>query len=193
LWLLKTWLLLANPQAESSWPGRSRTHFDLDAIPEDLYGWMIGGDRPPEGLSVWIQRQDVSLPRAEETATLFLPEVVLGGVRTRFQAFRCGVRFLDVSVAYHPGWPIEHPLEADGRALRIWPPPPGGCDLGSLPAVPERTFNWACGPTLWLEGTALPARLPELSTSLDLLVDLWPYVLHASAAPTHIGQTNTVA
>ena len=183
LWFLKTWLLLAHPLAKSSWPGPRRTPFDLDAIPDDLYSWMIADEDPPEGLSVWIHRQDLSLPRAQETATLDLPEVVLNTVRTRFQALRCGVRFLDVSVVYHPGWPIEHPLEAQGRAIRIWPPP-DGCDLASLSAVPERTFNWACGPTLWFDDAALPAELPELSATLNLIMDLWPYATRAAAAPT---------
>jgi hypothetical protein len=29
--------------------------------------------------------------------------------------------FLDVELVYHPGWEIEHPLEVDGRAARLWP------------------------------------------------------------------------
>jgi hypothetical protein len=37
----------------------------------------------------------------------------------QFRAKRAGVLFLDVSLVYHPGWEIEHPLEAAGRALRL--------------------------------------------------------------------------
>jgi hypothetical protein len=183
VWFLKTWLLLAHPLAESSWPGRTHGRFDLNTVPDDLYRWMIAGEDPPDGLSVWAHRQDLRLERAAHTMHVEMPEVVVGGVHTRFQASRCGVGFLDISVVYHPGWPIDHPLEAQGRALRLWPPRSDGCDFASLSPVPERSFAWLWGPTLYFAGAALPPELPALAANTNLLFAGLPQVIRAAAPP----------
>lgn len=47
-----------------------------------------------------------------------------------------GIRGLDVTVVWHPGWPIEHPLVAEGRAAVLWPNP-GVIDFEALGEVRE--------------------------------------------------------
>jgi len=80
-----------------------------------------------------------------------------------------GVLFLDVSLVYHPGWEIEHPLELDGRALRLWPRAADAeADFASLPPVHPKVMGWLKGPTLhFLPGALGSANLPPLSPSFD--------------------------
>ena len=70
---------------------------------------------------------------------------------------------------HHPGWEIEHPLEAAGRALRLWPRTADTeADFASLPPVHSKDMSWLKGPTLHLLPGALgSANLPPLSPSFD--------------------------
>jgi hypothetical protein len=98
-----------------------------------------------------------------------LPTVIADGRTIQFRAKRAGVLFLDVSLVYHPGWEIEHPLEAAGRALRLWPRSADAeADFASLPPVHSKVMGWLKGPTLYfLPGALRSANLPSLSPSFD--------------------------
>ena len=55
-----------------------------------------------------------------------------------------GVRGLDVTIVWHPGWPILHPLsEADQLAL-LWPHPTV-IDFDRLPEVHPSEFAFVVG------------------------------------------------
>jgi hypothetical protein len=98
-----------------------------------------------------------------------LPTVIADRRTIQFTAKRAGVLFLDVSLVYHPGWEIEHPLEAAGRALRLWPRAADAeAGFASLPPVHSKDMGWLKGPTLYfLPGALGSADLPPLSPSFD--------------------------
>jgi hypothetical protein len=67
---------------------------------------------------------------------------IADGRTIQFRARCAGVLFLDVSLVYHPGWEIEHPLKAADRACacgreRQTPRPT------SLPSHPFTPRTWA--------------------------------------------------
>lgn len=41
----------------------------------------------------------------------------------RFMKREVGLLGLDATIVWHPGWPIENPLVAEGRAVVLWPNP----------------------------------------------------------------------
>jgi hypothetical protein len=43
---------------------------------------------------------------------------------------------LDAAIVWHPGWPIEHPLVAEGRGAVLWPNP-AAIDFAALGEVRE--------------------------------------------------------
>lgn len=171
-WLLKTWLLLAHPAARDSEPGIALPRWK--SVREDLWTWMVTGRRPPEGLSVWAIRRGDEASGSGSTRHISLPTVVADGHEVEFVCKRAGVLFLDISLAYHPGWPIEHPLEGEGRALRLWPRRPSeSADFGALPEVGPREIAWMQGPRLhFFPGTFPSLDLPPLSADFNPTMDL---------------------
>ena len=184
LWLLKTWLLLVHPRAVSSWRGKTHASWDLSKVPDDLYSWMVNGDPPPSGLSVWIARESPVRVRSVARRHIPLPTVNADGRTIKFQAVRCSVMWLDVSVVYHPGWEIDHPLELEGRAVRLRPTPSAEVNVGHLPEVGARDTGWIEGPTLTFEDGAYDTvELRPLGPTLDLLFRGVPGVVYAAAPP----------
>jgi len=182
LWLVKTWLLLAHPAARGSMPGQSPRRWDLRQIPDDIYTWIVTGTEPPPGFSLWVARADHEHPSRVESRRIPVPIVVADGRTTAFQVFRCGVRFLDVTLAYHPGWEIAHPLEIERRALRLWPFDRSPVNLGSLPAVPTRDTVWIDGPTLeFAPGHYGAVPLPPIGADGDLMFSELPGLVFAAA------------
>lgn len=166
-WFMKTWLLLAHPAARESDPGVTPSRWE--AVSEAWYGWMVTDQPPPTGFSIWVTRRAEGVPRPAVTRRIPLPTVVADGREIQFRVKRAGVRFLDVSLVYHPDWEIEHPLEAEGRALRLWPlEAEGGADFASLPPVHPRDLAWLKGPRLHFLPDAFGGDdLPPLSPSFD--------------------------
>jgi hypothetical protein len=63
LWLLKTCLLLVHPEARQTARHKiSLPRWNLTTIPGDMYSWMVNGQPPPVGLSVWISKVHVRKP-----------------------------------------------------------------------------------------------------------------------------------
>ena len=186
LWLLKTWLLLAHPAARGSNPGEFRERWDLARIPDDLYSWTVHDGPVPNGLSVWVVREDRYPVQAVRTRRIPLPTVVADGRTMGFQDFRCSVRFLDVTLVYHPGWEIAHPLEAEGRAARLWPSHGQPVNFESLVPVASRDTIWMEGPILtFAPGSFGAARLPPLGPGWDPMFPPVPGVVHAGAPRLH--------
>jgi hypothetical protein len=152
--VLKTWLLTAHPSARSFDPVGSVPRFELTEVPDDLYGWSVSGRRPPLGLSVWATRHARRPPDSDDPYRIPLPTVLADGWTARFQELThgldlVGAGYLDFSLVYHPGWEIAHPLEAEGRAIRLWPRDNRrALDLGSFPLVDARELRWYRGPRL---------------------------------------------
>jgi hypothetical protein len=91
LWLTKTWLLLAHPEAVYADPDATPQQWDLDSIPDDLYGWMVRGDEPPAGLSVWVTRAVEGAVDTPADSEIWLPTIRSSDRVTRFQSKRCGL------------------------------------------------------------------------------------------------------
>ncbi len=136
LWLLKTSLFSAHPERrqELRSDGTALSRWNLTTIPDDLYSWMVNDQSPPAGLSVWISRVRDLEPDDPPSQRIFLPRVIADDRTTQFHVRQLGIRFLNVALAYHPGWPIEHPLEADGRVVRVWTY--GGSGAVNIAALP---------------------------------------------------------
>jgi len=167
LWFLKTWLLLAHRElraSDDSWKPRRGWHPG-----PDLNGWMVEGDPPPNGLSVWLVKTDRGR-HASETETVCVPEVEVAGNSLGFGFHDFGLTWLDVSVVHHPGWPIAHPLEETGRAIRLWPHLSDGFDVAGLPTVLTGAFKWSSCANIRLASNPFESDLPPLSSSIDFSV-----------------------
>jgi hypothetical protein len=100
--------------------------------------------------------------------------VIADGRTTTFQVLQFALDFqtaslLDVSLVYHPGWHIDHPLEREGRAARLWPRHHDAeLDLGALPAVSPDDTRWLKGPRVHFRDGAFAtiARAPLAPTTL---------------------------
>ena len=182
LWLLKTWLLLAHPAARSSVPELTPERWDLAMVPDDIYGWTVNDGPVPSGFSVWVACEDRESVEKLPSRRIPLPTVVVDGRTVAFQVFRCGVRFLDVTLAYHPGWEIAHPLEVEGRAVRLWPRSGALINFDALPPVATRDTVWMEGPTLTFDPGAFGASpLRPLGPDWDPMSSPPPGVLFAAA------------
>lgn len=169
LWLLKTWLLLSRPDVEYA---HDRIYPQAQSIlwaqlaPPQFYRWLVNNDPPPEGLSLWLHRSDdLHDPAAGRGQELMLPTVHEGGHTVRFESYQVRLHGLSVVLALHPRWPIDHPLEASGQAVRLWPHPPAGFDFNTLaPVPPSQHVVWCRGLDVELEPGALNSGLlPALS------------------------------
>lgn len=169
LWFLKTWLLLSHPAARDADPSVAPARWN--SIEESLLRWMLEDRPPPQGISLWVFRRGEQSPVRPSTRQVALPTVVVDGREIEFRATRVGVRFLDVSLVYHPGWEIEHPLQVEGRALRLWPTHAGALvEFAKLPGVDPREFAWLTGPLLrFAPGAFETCERPALSSSFNPL------------------------
>jgi hypothetical protein len=102
LWLLKICLLLAHLAIrQESKPGSTAPHhWNLTAIPDDLYGWMANDQPPSAGLSVWVSRVHDPAPDDPPSQWIALPTIVANGRTIQFQVNQCDIRFLNISLAW---------------------------------------------------------------------------------------------
>lgn len=175
LWLVKTWLLLSHPRAEfKDIPGI--TPWTL--APPTVFEWLIRGADPPAGLSLWAHRVDESAPglNVGPTLRLQLPTVVTdSGAHIRFLATKLRLGTLVVTLAYHPGWPIDL-SDGDIAPRLLWPS--DGRGLAALPEVDGAEVSFVEGPEItFLEGIFGTVPLPPLRPGSDPLLDVGPYVL----------------
>lgn len=137
-WLLKVGLLSAHPTAHHDHPGLQRDQ-DLPRLPTvraEWLEWMRTGCEPPGGFSVFIKRRSL---RGEDGAPvvkqhIVLPRLVVDGEDRNFISRSFGFKGVDVTIVWHPGWPITHAQVDAGRAARLWPDP-DDVDFGALPQV----------------------------------------------------------
>lgn len=165
LWVLKTWVLLTHPRTEFknlrlpgvAWPG----------APSSVYDWLINGQPPPDGLSAWAFWLEDPVETPPDMPRIDLPTVVADGITTRFRSLDLGVRNMSITLAFHPGWEIAHPGEADGSVIRLWPVP----EQRTIPPLPRhrhRPVVYRSGPELWFEpGTYGNVDLPPLAPDTD--------------------------
>ncbi len=171
-WFVKTWLLLAHPEVRVSDPGWPLRPWQ--PVRQALYEWMISGSQIPAGLSAWLMRIDREGPPAAATRHLSLPTVIADGRTIEFQVLQFGLGSIDVSLVYHPMWPIDHPLVAEERAAQLWPPRDASIlDVRGLALVRPREMAWLKGPSVHFQpNTYGKVSLHPLSDSTDFITDL---------------------
>lgn len=184
LWLTKTLLLTAHPAVRygdaSIDPHAMR--WDLEECPpQRFFSWLVTGDEPPEGVSLWLHRTDEKAEDPGATEHVMpLPTVTADGEVTDFVCFHTSFHGIHVSLVVHPGWPIVHPLEEDGRALRLLPAS-GAKDLSALPVLDRRTVRWLRCRVSLRDGSLGSGDLPPLTASgFALPVVLGPHVVRCS-------------
>ena len=172
LWLAKTILLTAHPSVRYGDAAIDRHALRWDAdecAPDHFFRWLVTGDEPPEGLSLWLHRTDEAVddPGSPEF-TVPLPTVVADGREVDFVCFHKSFHGIHVTLVVHPGWAIVHPLEQDGRAVRLLPAT-GAHDLGAMPLLPRRVVSWMRCRVHLCEGALGSRDLAPLTASSFLL------------------------
>ena len=169
-WIVKTWLLLAHPDARHGEPRIIDKPWRLDLVAHDLYGWMINGASPPDVVSLWLTRRDDNAKPSQPTRQIPLPTVEADGRVIKFQAMWVAVDFFEANLVYHPHWPIDHPLETEGRAVRMWPHSGASLDLAALPPVSSEETSWLEGllRPRFAPGTFGVVKLPPLSPDFNV-------------------------
>lgn len=144
-WLLKVGLLAAHPAAEYDNPlvDRDPGLDRLSQMQPEWLDWLRTGSAPPTDFSVYVTRRgvDADPPFEGERQRIALPRVVLDGRDLHYMSRSFGFRGLNVTIVWHPGWPILHPLVEDGRAIALWPNP-SAVDFASLREVNPREFQF---------------------------------------------------
>jgi hypothetical protein len=191
LWLLKTWLFLANPAAISSDP--AITNRGWDGAPEDLWNWTVNGLSPPAGLSPWLNRPTAQPDAGVQPQHLMLPTIIVDGEDTVFRVQERGVQigtsFVQGTVVFHPGWEVDHPLEAVGRSLRLWPRQTDeSINLAALPPSAPNALRWVAKAlrVTFAPGAYANAYPPALSSSP---LDLMALVCQTGVTSVHLSES----
>ncbi len=170
-WLLKVGLLSAHPAAEHDHPGVERDEDvpRLATVRPEWLDWMVAGGAPPEGFSVYVTRRDLrgEDPSPEIEQHIVLPRVIVDGKDRNFMSPSFGFAGVNVTMVWHPGWPIQHAQVNASRAVRLLPDPVQ-VDFGSLPQVhPKELAFWdGAGGSTMLTTDQL-ARIARNPLSVD--------------------------
>jgi len=160
LWFVKTWILLAHPELVVSDPGFSMTSWEPWDPRWDE--WMVSGGASGRPIR-WLTKVDHN-ETAESPMYIDLPlgSVNRDGAPVFLIDFRLGETV--VSVLYHPEWKIKHPLEDDGRAIRLWPQATAETfDYSAFASVRRREVvwresAWPYSSSTWPGRTAIGSR-----------------------------------
>jgi len=183
LWLAKTLLLENHPAAYYADPVVESHAFRWrgdETPPDRFFTWLVDGSPPPDGLSLWVHRTDEGdEDRRPPEFRLPLPRLTADGTTVSFVTADQSWHGLNTTLVVHPGWSIDHPLERDGRAVRLLPST-GAADLAALPVLYRRTVAWTrCRVTL-RDGSAGSPDLPPITESyfpFTALPELLPHVV----------------
>lgn len=144
-WLLKVGLLKAHPDVVHDHPQMDRDPDvpRLDHVDPAWLDWMRTGTAPPSAFSVYVTRRSLTgeQPWQGKMERIFLPRVSVGGQLREFMSRSFGMKGLDVTIVWHPGWPILHPLAQTARAAVLWPNP-SAVDFGQLPEIHPDEFRF---------------------------------------------------
>lgn len=146
-WLLKVGLLWFHPEAKHDQPQvqQDPNLRRFTYVEPEWLTWMTQGNDPPVDFSVFVSRHDPR-PWSGSTRLIELPELVrVGGRELRFMSREIGIRGLDATIVWHPGWPIAHPLVTEGRAAVLWPNPKA-IDFAPLSEVSPAEFQFSSFP-----------------------------------------------
>jgi hypothetical protein len=167
-WYVKTWLLLGHPRVVWTQPGWDVPPWE--PVPADLYSWMVSGQQPPPGLSAWAFKHAGRKAPDDQVRRLPLLTMVIDTETVKFQVMCFGLGAVEVHLAYHPRWEIDHPLEREHRAIRLWPrPSPHEDDFAALPVIERGEVRWWEGFMFVFPPGTSPNGLPPLSETSEAL------------------------
>ena len=175
-WFAKTLLLLGHPHSRYANP---RVDLDVvrfadDEIPgQPFYDWLVTGQPPPSGLSVWLHRADLTSTK-RPAYTVPLPHVTANGKVYAFTQLEVGLHGLSVTLVVHPGWPILHPLVADGEAVQLLPGSVVGVDVSALPVLWPKLIKWTRSRVELPPGVLGTDSLPPLPKAPDVVFAVLP-------------------
>lgn len=149
-WFIKIGLLSAHPEAMPDNPHVERDADSprFDHMLSEWLDWMRTDAATPDAYSVYIARHSVTAeqPWEGEMHRILLPQQIIVGQRDlRFATRSIGVRGLEVTIVWHPDWPILHPLLESNKLAALWPDPTA-VDFGRLPEVHSREFAFVVEP-----------------------------------------------
>jgi hypothetical protein len=133
-------LLWAHPEADDDNPQvlRGPDIGKFSFLESDWLDWMRDGRDPPGGFTVYVWRRDPLSGFVQWTGAVHSIELPMSGTvdgrDVRYMKREVGIRGLDATVLWHPGFPVEHPLVASGRAAVLWPDP-AAIDFAALGEV----------------------------------------------------------
>lgn len=170
-WMLKVGLLLKHPETRHD----DRAQAELaeqwtveQAVPV-LYDWMINGQDPPDGLTVYMQIRD---PGAAEVYSppIPMPTVITDAGAVVFVSTIVGVRGVDFPIAYHPGWTLSPAAVAEGSTIAIWPPPLRSIDVGAIPPSASGSIRFIGGGRIeFRPGVYGTPAVPPLTDGFNML------------------------
>ena len=166
LWFAKILLLASHPLALHQHPEINKHRVVGDWDTED-FSWLIDGSPPPDALSLWVFRAEQE--KGTPSVRVLLPKAIHldDGTTTRFPMTMITLEGICLTLIYHPGWAIEHPLAIDGAAWELLHSAPKG-DLADLPLLPFNAISWRRPNTVVLaDGLRLDGTLPPLGTLTD--------------------------
>lgn len=148
-WLMKVGLLSAHPAADHDHRGlqQDQDRPTLPTVRAEWLDWMRIGSSPPSGFSVFITRRTLKKEDSEPAVrqSIVLPQVIVDGEDLNFMSRSFGLSGVNVTIVWHPGWPIIHAQVDANRAARLWPNP-DEFDFGALPPVHPQELTFWDGP-----------------------------------------------
>ncbi len=183
LWFAKTLLLLAHSESSHQHPkiAEVEPRWTPDEMPpHEYFEWLVNGNDPPDGLSVWIFRADENL-EGSRLHLVPLPDVESDGSSFEFVSHQIAFHGICVTLVLHPGWRIDHPLEVEGHAARLLPATGEFVDMRSLPVLWPQAVQWlGCGVVL-KPGVLGSDDLPPLRSStapFGVVFEALPFAEH---------------
>lgn len=165
IWFAKILLFATHKSAQYQHPEINKNRIPGDWSTED-FAWLINGDPPPADLSLWVFRAK-QVKGVPEAKALFPRSVkTSAGELTVFKMSTITLDGISVTLAYHPGWKVDHPLVESGDAWELLHSASAG-DLSDLPLLPMNAIQWS---RPWLEladGVSLDSSLPHLGAIED--------------------------
>jgi hypothetical protein len=138
-WLLKVGVLSAHPTRRHDLPAMDSDGDVpmLSVVQPEWLSWMTTGNAPPDGFSVYLTRRELNGDpplNASDREWIVLPRIIVDDRDLGFMQRSFGFKGVNLTIVWHPEWPIDHPQVAAGRAVQLWPAPQA-FNFGDLPRV----------------------------------------------------------
>lgn len=169
-WLVKVGILAAHPARRFDLPAMNADPNVpmFTSVRSEWLSWMTTGAPLPAGFSVYISRRKLDgsemVPEPENQQRIPLPDVIVDGDRLDYMQRAFGFYGVNVTIVWHPGWPIDQPQVSKGRAVQLWPKP-SPFNFGSLPQVSPRELQFV---DMTISETAMTAAEFALATQTPL-------------------------